>query len=85
MGGLRDGSRNGWIGGSKNGAFFVFLFIIIYITNFAPMFSSNVQLYGWVIACRCPDKGGVLVYIHKHNHISTYIHIYIHEHNMTNT
>ena len=24
MGGLRDGSRNGWIGTSKNGAFFVF-------------------------------------------------------------
>ena len=24
MGGLRDGSKNGWIGRSKNGAFFVF-------------------------------------------------------------
>ena len=40
MGGLSDGWRNGWIGRSKNGAFFAFLFIIIYITKNAPMFSG---------------------------------------------
>ena len=38
MGGLCDGCGNGWIGRKKEWGVFCFLFIIIYITNFAPMF-----------------------------------------------
>ena len=49
------GSRNGWIGRSKNGAFFAF-----FIYNIFYRFCPNVQGYGRVITCRCPDKGGVL-------------------------
>ena len=49
------GSRNGWIGRSKNGAFFVFYFIIIYITNFAPVYIGMVG-FGRVERY----KGGVL-------------------------